>query len=60
MKIVIYLHGRRPTTGADAFDFFQGKHTVRRGPLVADAELLFAMLESLRPPRSMQLMLVQT
>ncbi len=36
VEIVIHLHGGRAGAGADAFDFFEGKHAVLGGFLVAD------------------------
>ena len=47
MKIVINLHGWRPTTRADAFNFFQRKRSVSRRLLVADAQLALAMVQNL-------------
>src|SRR5258708_34762046 len=45
MKVVIYLHRRRPAAGADAFYLFQGEHSVRCCLFVSYTELLFAVVK---------------
>ncbi len=46
VKIIVHLRGRSPTASANAFDFFQRKHSVRRRLFVSHPELLNAVFQN--------------
>ena len=50
VEVVIDLHRRRPTAGADALDLFERKEPIGRGLLVADAQAALAVVEQLIAP----------